>query len=189
MTSPALPIRTPRLTLRPHTADDAGWMHTLFSREDVAQYLPYEPWTAEFTATKLAEHLKKDGLENEAGGLTLAVELTPGTGQEGAPAPIGQVLLWYTNRAHGIAEMGWAFDPAWQGRGYAFEAARALLDLAFDHYGVHRVAAHLDVRNAGSAALAARLGMRREAELRDSEWLKGDWVTMAIYAMIAPDRA
>lgn len=99
------------------------------------------------------------------------------------------MLLWYTNRAHGIAEMGWAFDPAWQGRGYAFEAARALLDLAFDHYGVHRVAAHLDVRNAGSAALAARLGMRREAELRDSEWLKGDWITMAIYAMIAPDRA
>ncbi|WP_017791820.1 GNAT family N-acetyltransferase [Leucobacter salsicius] len=181
--SPALPIRTPRLTLRPHTSADAAWMHALFAREDVARYLPYEPWTRAFTEQKLAEHVAKNGLEHEAGGLTLAVEHTE-TGEA-----IGQVLLWYTDREHGIAEMGWAFDPAWQGRGYAFEAASTLLDLAFDHYGVHRVAAHLDVRNAASAALAVKLGLRREAELRDSEWLKGEWVTMAIHAVIAPDRA
>lgn len=183
MKTPSLPVRTSRLTLRPHVQTDAAWMHALFSREDISRYLPYEPWTREFTEHKLAEHLSRDGLEGESGALTLAVEIAE-TGE-----PIGQVLLWYTNREHGIAEIGWAFESAWQGKGYAFEAASALLDLAFEHYGVHRVAAHLDARNDGSAALAARLGMRREAELRDSEWLKGAWVTMAIYATIAPDRA
>lgn len=181
--SPTLPLRTQRLVLRPHVETDVDWMHPLFAREDVARYLPYEPWTREFTVQKLGEHIAKNGLEHEAGGLTLAVTLAE------TREPIGQVLLWYTDREHGIAEMGWAFDPAWQGNGYAFEAASALLDLAFDHYGVHRVAAHLDVRNAASAALAVKLGLRREAELRDSEWLKGERVTMAIHAVIAPDRA
>lgn len=183
MTPLELPIRTRRLTLRPHTPADVEWMHTLFARDDVARYLPYEPWSAEFTRHKLAEHIKKNGLEHEAGGLTLAVTLAE------AGDPIGQVLLWYTDREHGIAEMGWAFDPAWQGKGYAFEAANALLELAFDHYGVHRVAAHIDARNDASAALASRLGLRREAELRENEWLKGEWVTNLIHAMIAPDRA
>lgn len=183
MENTVLPLRTQRLVLRPHTQADVDWMHPLFAREDVAKYLPYEPWTRAFTEQKLAEHIAKNGLEHEAGGLTLAVTLAE------TRQPIGQVLLWYTNREHGIAEMGWAFDPEWQGRGYAFEAARALLDLAFDHYGVHRVAAHLDVLNEASAALATKLGLRREAELRDSEWLKGERVSMAIHAVLAPDRA
>ncbi|MHA3685447.1 GNAT family N-acetyltransferase [Leucobacter sp. HY1910] len=189
------PIITERLRLRPHRAADAAWLYALFSREDVARFLPYEPWSIDFTRQKLAEHIAKNDLEGEAGGLTLAVELAGNTERavrtvRAEPAvPIGQVLLWYTDRAHGIAEIGWAFDPAWQGKGYAAEAASALLTVAFEQHGVHRVAAQLDARNAASAALAKRLGMRREATLRDSAWVKGERVTTAIYAVIAPDRA
>ena len=188
----SFPLHTERLLLRPHQTTDAAWLHALFSREDVARYLPYEPWSIEFTQQKLAEHITKIDLDGEAGGLTLAVELVGSTEPTTDPefaVPIGQVLLWYTDRAHGIAEMGWAFDPAWQGKGYAAEAANALLAVAFERYGVHRVAAQLDARNAASSALAERLGMRREATLRDSTWVKGERVTMAIYAALAPDRA
>ncbi len=58
------------------------------------------------------------------------------------------------------AEMGWIVDPVHEGKGYAAEAAGALLDFAFDH-GIQRVTAVIDPRNLRSRALASRLGFVR----------------------------
>lgn len=52
------------------------------------------------------------------------------------------------------------FHPAWQRKGYATEAARSLLDLAFAEIGAHRVIAEVDPRNVASVALCQRLSMR-----------------------------
>ena len=65
-----------------------------------------------------------------------------------------------------MAEIGWAFAPSYAGRGFATEAATALVTMAFDHYPLHRLFAHLDPRNERSVALCERLGMTREAHLR-----------------------
>ena len=48
---------TERLHLRPHNADDAEWLHELYSQPDFARYLLDEPWTAEVTHDKLTELL------------------------------------------------------------------------------------------------------------------------------------
>jgi RimJ/RimL family protein N-acetyltransferase len=55
------------------------------------------------------------------------------------------------------------------------EAAHAVLHLAFDQLGLHRVIARVDARNDASLRLADRLGMRREAHLVSNEWFKGAW--------------
>ena len=73
--------------------------------------------------------------------------------------------------------------PAFQGRGLAAEGASALLDLAFGRLAAHRVYAHLDVRNAASARLCERLGMRREATMLEDEFDDG-WQDSATYAML-----
>jgi RimJ/RimL family protein N-acetyltransferase len=78
-------------------------------------------------------------------------------------------------------------DPRVAGRGIATEAARALVDLAFDHYGVHRVWAQLDARNEPSAALCERLGMRRESHKRRDFWSKGEWTDSYEYAVLAEE--
>ena len=64
---------------------------------------------------------------------------------------------------HAQLELGWVLHPDFQGRGYAREAAGAVLDFVFETLHPHRVQAFLDARNAASAALCERLGMRREA--------------------------
>jgi RimJ/RimL family protein N-acetyltransferase len=85
---------------------------------------------------------------------------------------------------HRQGEIGFVLDPRHQGRGYATEAAAALLALAFETYGLHRVTGRLEPRNAPSARVLERLGMRREAHLIENEWVKGEWQSEVIYAML-----
>ena len=60
-------------------------------------------------------------------------------------------------------------------------------------YGLHRVVAQMDARNEASARLAARIGMRHEAHLRQNWWSKDEWTDTAVFGMLAtdprPDRA
>lgn len=180
MSSLALPIRTERLVLRLYREADAGRLHSIYSRPEVAVYLLEEPWTPEFASEKVSERLLRTGLDDETGGLAVVIEYEQ--------TVIGDVLLWFTDRERRVAEIGWVLDPEHGGKGLATEAVRAVLDLAFDHYQVHRVAAQMDARNIASAKLAGNAGMRYEAQLRQNWWSKGEWTDTVIYGMLAGDR-
>lgn len=97
---------------------------------------------------------------------------------------IGDVVLIWRSREHAIGEIGYVFHPAHSGRGFATEAVRALLDIAFGTCRLHRVTARIDARNLASLRLAERLGMRQEAHLVENEWFKGAWSDEIDYAML-----
>jgi len=80
--------------------------------------------------------------------------------------------------------IGFTIAPGHQGRGYGTEAVRLLLSYFFTARGKHRVIAYCDARNAASAALLERLGMRREGHLRQSTWAKGEWTDDLLYALL-----
>jgi RimJ/RimL family protein N-acetyltransferase len=79
------------------------------------------------------------------------------------------------------------FHPAHQGHGYATEASHAVVRLAFETYDLHRLYGRLEARNTASARVLEKLGMRREAHLIENEWVKGEWQSEAIYALLARD--
>lgn len=54
----------------------------------------------------------------------------------------------------------WAVSPAFQKQGFASEAARAMLDYAFQALNLQRVVATTSYDNAASQAVMRRLGMR-----------------------------
>ena len=60
-----------------------------------------------------------------------------------------------------------------------------MLAFAFEELGLHRVVGRLEPRNAGSARVLEKLGMRREAHLVENEWVKGEWQSELIYALLA----
>ena len=98
---------------------------------------------------------------------------------------IGDVMLRLTaGDPPSVAEIGWVVNPTYAGRGFATEAARALVDLGFRHYGLHRIFAQLDARNTTSARLCERLGMTREAQFRRDYWSKGEWTDSMIYGLL-----
>lgn len=73
------------------------------------------------------------------------------------------------------AEVGlyYAFDPAYWRRGYATEAARALIDYVFATMNMQRVVALTDFENFGSQGVMRKLGMTVERNpLPEPQWFR-----------------
>jgi RimJ/RimL family protein N-acetyltransferase len=71
------------------------------------------------------------------------------------------------------AEIGWRLVRAAWGRGYATEAARAVLQDAFARLGFSEVLAYTAADNVRSQAVMARLGLRRDTS-RDFDIPRGE---------------
>ncbi|WP_446217769.1 GNAT family N-acetyltransferase [Micromonospora sp. IBHARD004] len=175
MSEPPLPIRTERLLLRKYRVDDVDALLAYYSDPLVARYIPWEPWSREFAAKVVARRIDSTGITGTESRLALVVE------HEGEV--VGDVVLWPADETLSRGEMGWAFHPSVSGRGFATEAVRALIGVAFEHCGMHRVIAQVDARNEASARLCGRVGMVNEAHLRQDHWAKGEG-TM-IYGLLA----
>jgi aminoglycoside 6'-N-acetyltransferase len=173
-------LRTPRLHLRPLTPDDIPAIARYRDDPEVARHQSWDRYT-EDDARALVEQL--------AG-------RTPGTP--------GQWFQWGITRASDglllgdcglkidgeeprLGQIGYTLGRAHQRQGHATEAVRAVLDLAFDRLHLHRVSASVDADNLPSLALLERLGLRREAHFKLSQWFKGAWVDDVIYAVLASE--
>jgi RimJ/RimL family protein N-acetyltransferase len=175
------PIHTERLILRLMTDADVDDVFAYQSCEDVVRYELFEPRTREQVAERLAKYATSSTLAADGDYLQLAVEL-PTT--EGGPRVIGDSYFKLSSLENSRGEIGWTLHPDFMGRGYATEAARAMLAVAFEQIGLHRVIAELDPRNDPSIALCLRLGMREEAHFVKDLWFKGDWGDTGMYAIL-----
>ncbi|OQO89843.1 GNAT family N-acetyltransferase [Saccharomonospora piscinae] len=179
---PSLPVlRTERLTLRAVTSADLDAVYGYLSREEVCRYLLHEPLSREETERKLVLAEKSTALRADGDTARLAVVHDDEV--------VGEVQLTLVSAATATVEIGWIFSPHVAGRGYATEAARVLLDHAFETLNAHRIIAHLHPDNTGSSRLCERLGMRHEALHRSDLWVKNGWEDTSIYAILRRDWA
>jgi RimJ/RimL family protein N-acetyltransferase len=174
----AQPIQTPRLTLRPFSPADFDDLYAYQSRPEVARYLHWHARDRAQVRTALEEQCRETRLEDEGDWLTFAVVWRE-TGRV-----VGETGLKLVSREHRQGETGFVFNPDYQGKGIAAEAAAAMLTLAFDRLGWHRVTGSCDARNQRSARLMERLGMRREAHFIQSMMVKGEWTDELVYAIL-----
>jgi len=178
---PAYPIETARLTLRPLRPDDLDDFHAYDSRPDVARYLYGEPRDRHGSRQALDEHTRKTAFAREGDRIVL------GAVWRDAGRLVGHVSLAWLSREHRQGEVGFVFNPEFQGRGLATEAAVAMLRLGFEDAHLHRIIGRCDRRNHASVRLMERLGMRREAHFVECELFKGDWGDVLVYAVLATE--
>lgn len=186
MLCPDYPIDTARLRLRPFRADDLRPLYAIHSRPEVVRYLAWGVRTLDEVRIVLAGRLRQDRLAEEGDRLSLAVERRDGGG------PIGDVSLLWLSRQDRQGEIGFVLHPDHHGRGFAAEAAAAVLRLGFagpaaGGLGLHRIVGRCDARNAASARVMEKLGMRREAHFRQSALVKGEWTDELIHAVLAQE--
>ena len=68
----------------------------------------------------------------------------------------------FAHREDDTFSVGWNFHPDHGGKGYAFEAARALFQHLFDQMQARRLYAYVEDHNRPSQRLCEKLGMRKE---------------------------
>ena len=104
---------------------------------------------------------------------TVSLELADGMGQPGMPA---------RTQAH----LGYIFDPAYAGRGYATESVAAVVTHAVDTLGVRRVTAGCFADNHASVRILEKVGFRREEYgVGDSWHAELGWLDGCSYALLA----
>ncbi len=169
--TPALPIRTARLELREHRYEDVDDMLEFHSDPEVVRYIPWPVQTREEVLAALDLRVGAGRVTAPGSWLILAIVLDGRV--------IGEVLLKHSSDEEG--ELGYALHRSFHGRGLASEASAAMLGLARG-FGVRRVVATLDERNAASSALLAKLGFTLQRAY--PEEFKGEQITSLEYALL-----
>ena len=154
-------LTTHRLLLREFVEDD--WPAVLAYQSD-PRYLAGYPWTERTPDDVRACVQRFIAWQHERPRTKFQLAITLGTA--------GPVI--------GNCELA----PSMWGRGYATEAARAMLAFGFERLHLHRVWAWCLDENEPSARVLERLGLRREGTLLENRWFKGQWHHSRIYAIL-----
>jgi RimJ/RimL family protein N-acetyltransferase len=156
--TPAAELRTDRLRLRPPVPSDLARMHAILSDLRATAYWSTPP---------------HESLDQSEAFLAGMIGGAPPEAEEFVveheDVLIGKVGLWR------FPEIGFIFDPAWWGRGFATEAARAVLDRAFAVHRLPAVEADVDPRNAASLRLLERIGFRETGRAERTLLVDGVW--------------
>lgn len=172
-------LRTDRLVLRPFVPDDAPTVQRLAGEYEVA------------STTLTMPHPYKDGMaeswiENHEAAWEADAELILAitTEADGVVGAVGLTLV----PEHQRGEVGyWVGVPYWN-RGYATEAAEAVLILGFDILGLNRIQAEHFTGNPASGKVMQKLGMKFEGVLRQHFVRMGDLQDVAVYSLLSSER-
>lgn len=175
---PVLPtITTQRLTLRPFSPTDAARVQELAGDREVADptaNIPH-PYPDGMAEAWIATHAPEYQLGTH---LTLAIT-------EGGPI-LGAITLRLESHQF-RAELGyWVGRPYW-GRGYATEAAAALVEYGFRQLGLRRIYANHFARNPASGRVMEKIGMRHEGVQRQHSWKEGRAEDLVRYGILVGD--
>ncbi len=168
-------IETDRLLMRPVTRDDLPVPLRFRADPEVSRYLGGpEMSTPEFVAKRLEFYL--DCHRQHGFGMCALVSKSD-----------NEMIGWSGLQPledSGQIEVGYGFDRPHWGKGYATEAARAVIDFGFRELGVHRIAAWCIAENAASARVMEKAGMTYEGTLREREFIKGTYRDMKLYSIL-----
>lgn len=176
------PAHTERLTIRRFEAGDVDALWEYRRLEPVSR------WMSSLQTNR--DDFARKTLEPDRASKTLVIELDG--------VVIGDLMLDVVNAwaqaevadgAKGVqGEIGWCLSPDHAGHGYATEAVRELLRIAFDGLGLRRLEANCFAVNERSWRLMERVGMRREGYMvGESLHRSGEWHDAMMYALLADE--
>ena len=167
-----LPVRGPRLQVRPWALDDIEvhrhWMqpHHQWHRTDGPYFPRSDEAAIDGQCTRLRERIPQ-------GNVTMGDFRVPVA--DGSGAMIGSVSRYHLDST-GWTALGIAiYDPEHWGRGYATEALRLWIDVVFGAYiDAHRLDLRTWSGNLGMMRVAERLGFTLEARFREARLVEGE---------------
>jgi RimJ/RimL family protein N-acetyltransferase len=159
-------METQRLIIRRYIDSDWEDLYEYLSDAEVVKYEPYDVFSK--------EQAKQEAINRSSQECFYAICI------KDSNKLIGN--LYFQKGDFDTWELGYVFNSKYQGKGYATEAAKALVAKAFDEWGARRVIAMCNPLNTKSWKLLERLGMRREGTLIKNIYFKYDSLGNPIWA-------
>jgi len=153
-------LTTERLLLRPFTTDDVEDLLEYTQDPEWARYqvnIPPVPYNREDAETLVAMFSNPSNWERlQIFAIVLEGKL------------IGEICVNQRDedRKNERAELAYSLSRRHWDKGLMTEAARAVMNWAFQTYSFNRMFAYCDPRNVGSRRILEKLGMKREGQLR-----------------------
>lgn len=151
-------LRTERLVLRPLCVQDLDTCNEYAMDAETSKYMYFLPNKTSAQTLAFLQNCEAGWAQDPIESFEFAIVLD---GRH-----IGAVSV--CKEEYGM-EMGWILNRAYQGKGYAYEAARALMDFAIEVLDADRIVAHCDTRNEPSWRLMEKLEMKLVCE-QDREY-------------------
>ena len=152
-------LETARLVLRPLTPEDAPTLRRLAGRREIAD-------TTISIPHPYSEQQARQWIAGNAELFARGKVVVFGIQMKSGRSLVGGIGLRDIDPEHSQAELGfWIAVKCW-GKGYATEAARAVVAFGFEELGLNRIYAHHMVTNPASGSVLAKIGMKPEGLLR-----------------------
>ena len=170
-------IATDRLILREFVVED--WPDVLAYQRD-SRYLRLYPWTdrTEEDAKEFVQMFIDQQNESPRRKFQLAITLPE------SDRLIGNCGIRRKLENDWEADVGYELAPDLWGRGYATEAAQAMVDFGFMEMRLHRISSWCIADNLASARVLEKIGLRLEGRLRRNEYFKDAWWDTLVYGML-----
>jgi len=159
-------IETERLILRDYALDDWERLHVYASDPEFSQYESWGPNSVEDTKKFIGDMiLQASGSPRHKYDLAVCLK--------DSGLFIGGCGIRIEAEVSAVANLGWAITPACQGKGYATECAKGIIQFGFNQLKLKVIYATCDSRNTASIRVMEKAGMKRVGLIKGERVQKG----------------
>jgi RimJ/RimL family protein N-acetyltransferase len=166
------------VTLRPLRRSDALSLFTLLTDDEVVKFISPPPSSPEGY-----ERFIEWTISQQANGRYVCFAVVP----DRLTDAVGLFQLRHLPGESNLAEWGFIIGHAFWGTGIFPEAARLILEYAFDVIGVHRLEARASVPNGRGQGALAKIGAFHEVRMRESFKRHGVWYDQVMWSILADE--
>lgn len=169
-------LKTDRLYIRPISVNDKEAIFEYRSDSETNKYQGWIPKNIEDAEVFIAKTSK----ELNVPGTWFQLVIT----EPESDLLIGDIGIHFIDSENQQVEIGCTLKKGCQGKGYATEALKKVIDFLFMDLKKHRIVTSIDPDNLSSIKLVERLGFRKEAHFVESLLINGRWVDDIVYAIL-----
>jgi ribosomal-protein-alanine N-acetyltransferase len=174
-------LEAPTIILRDFELDDLDQSMSVVGDPAVTDFLSFDTKTRQEQSERLTADIERAKTDPRPDYYLAVIEKSTGT-------LIGFARIGLidpdSDEVQKSGELGVAIRQDRWRRGFASDAAKLMLDFAFDTLGLHRVQARCGPNNTASQAGLEQLGFKREAHLRDDVFTNGAWRDSLQFAIL-----
>ncbi|SES89665.1 diamine N-acetyltransferase [Oceanobacillus limi] len=162
------------LQLRPVEKEDLEFIHKMRTNPDVMDYWFSEPYT---TMERLIKSYE-DGQKSESHRQFILYHLNE---------KVGYIGLFDIHFRHRNAEFAIMIDPSHQGKGYATDATRLMVEYGFNQLNLHKISLHVINVNEKAIHIYQKVGFITEGQLKKHFFVDGSYHDALIMSLLRED--